>query len=97
MLIARVIGSAVSTIKATKLNTLKLLIVQEATVGNELLDRPPLIAADAVGAGEGELVFIVTGSSARYTDQTEGTPVDAAIVAIIDSLQVGGKTTFRKA
>ncbi len=98
MLIARVVGSAVSTVKAGKLTGLKLLIVQEVTTSNELRsDRVPIVAVDTVGAGEGELVFVITGSSARYTDLTEGVPVDASIVAIVDSLEVGGKETFRKA
>ncbi|MFQ5874330.1 MAG: EutN/CcmL family microcompartment protein [Dehalococcoidia bacterium] len=96
MLIARVIGSAVSTIKDVKLTGDKLLIVQEATVENQLLDRPPFIAVDTVGAGRGELVFVVMGSGARYTAQTENAPVDAAIVGILDSLEVEGEVTFRK-
>ena len=98
MLIARVVGSAVSTVKAGKLGGFKLLIVQEVTTNNEpLKERAPFVAVDTVGAGEGELVFVITGSSARYTDQTENVPVDAAIVAIVDSIEIDGKTTFRKA
>jgi microcompartment protein CcmK/EutM len=96
MLIARVIGSAVSTIKADKLSGSKLLIVQEATVENQLLDRAPFIAVDTVGAGRGELVFVALGSSARYTFRTVEAPVDAAIVAIVDSLEVDGKFVFKK-
>ena len=97
MLIARVVGSAVSTVKAGKLCGFKLLIVQEVSAVNEpLKERAPFVAVDTVGAGEGELVFVITGSSARYTDLTENVPVDAAIVAIVDSLEVDGKTTFRK-
>ncbi len=97
MLIARVVGSAVSTVKAGKLGGFKLLIVQEVSAGNEpIKDRAPFVAVDTVGAGEGELVFVITGSSARYTDRTENVPVDAAIVAIVDSLEIDGKTTFRK-
>ena len=96
MLIARVIGSAVSTIKSDKLSGLKLLIVQEATPSNQLSETAPLIAADTVGAGEGELVIVVTGSSARLTPLTDGAPVDAAIIGILDSLEVDRKTAFRK-
>jgi len=97
MLIARVIGSAVSTVKDEKLTGDKLLIIQQATVENQLLDRPPFIAVDTVGAGRGELVFVVMGSGARYTAHTENAPVDAAIVGILDSLEVEGEVTFRKA
>ena len=65
MIIARVVGSAVATIKADKLSARKLLVVQEATVSNELLDRTPIVAVDAVGAGEGELVLVAIGSGGR--------------------------------
>jgi microcompartment protein CcmK/EutM len=95
MLIARVVGSAVSTIKDDKLIGLKLLVVREATHTNELVGRP-FVAADAVGAGVGELVLIAQGSSARQTAQTKDKPVDAVIMGILDELEVGGELTFRK-
>jgi len=95
MLIARVIGSAVSTIKDSNLRGLKLLVVQEASPSDEVQGRP-FVAADTVGAGEGELVLIVTGSAARHTDKTQDYPVDAAIIGILDSLEVDGEITFRK-
>ena len=95
MLIARVVGSAISTIKEDKLKGLKLLVVREATVDNQLVGKP-IVAIDAVGAGEGELVLIAQGSSARQTRQTRDTPVDAVIMAILDSLEVEGQITFRK-
>lgn len=56
----------------------------------------PLVAVDAVGAGEGELVLLVQGSSARQTQVTEGHPVDCAIFAIVDSVERDGKLVFRK-
>jgi ethanolamine utilization protein EutN len=95
MLIARVVGSAISTIKEDRLKGLKLLVVREATVDNQLVGKP-IVAIDAVGAGEGELVLIAQGSSARQTRQTRDTPVDAVIMAILDSLEVEGQITFRK-
>jgi len=95
MLIARVVGSAVSTVKEDRLKGLKLLVVREATVDNQLVGKP-IVAVDAVGAGVGELVLIAQGSSARQTRQTRDTPVDAVIMAILDSLEVEGKVTFRK-
>jgi microcompartment protein CcmK/EutM len=95
MLIARVVGSAVSTIKDEKLTGLKLLVVREVTPGNELVGKP-LVAIDAVGAGEGELVLIASGSSARQTTATNNKPVDAVIMAILDSLQVEGELTYVK-
>jgi microcompartment protein CcmK/EutM len=95
MLIARVVGSAVSTVKEDRLKGLKLLVVREATVDNQLVGKP-IVAVDAVGAGVGELVLIAQGSSARQTRQTRDTPVDAVIMAILDSIEVEGKVTFRK-
>ncbi|GAA3855060.1 EutN/CcmL family microcompartment protein [Tessaracoccus defluvii] len=95
MRIARVIGSAVSTIKADSLRGSKLLVVQDASVSDEPTGEP-YVAVDAVGAGEGELVLIACGSAGRYTQWTADAPVDAVILAILDSLEVGGETTFRK-
>ncbi len=53
-------------------------------------------AVDAVGAGEGGLVLLVQGSSARQTSRTESTPVDCAIFAIVDTIEKDGKTVFTK-
>jgi len=96
MRIARIIGSAVSTIKADSLHGTKLLVVQPATAADLLLDESPFVAVDAVGAGHGELVLISEGSAGRYTSLTREAPVDAVILAILDSLEVDGETTFRK-
>jgi ethanolamine utilization protein EutN len=95
MLIARVVGSAVSTVKTPELRGLKLLVVREATPEDELVGDP-FVAADAVGAGEGELVLVARGSAARQTPETEGRPVDALIMGILDSLEVAGEVSFRK-
>ena len=95
MEIARVIGSAVSTIKDDALHGSKLLVVQQTDPADELQGEP-YVAIDAIGAGEGELVLVATGSAARQTRMTKDAPVDAAIIAILDSLEVDGSTTFRK-
>lgn len=95
MQIARVIGSAVSTVKDFRLTSLKLLIVQRASPSNQLYGDP-FIAADTVGAGEGELVILVEGSSARQTEKTLDSAVDAVIIGILDSLDVGGNRVFTK-
>ena len=96
MLIARVVGSAVSTIKDENLTGVKLLVVQEADVNGEPIGKPQ-VAIDSVGAGSGDLVLIAGGSSARQTPITENRPVDAVIMAILDSLEVDGAVTYRKA
>ncbi len=95
MLIARVVGSAVSTAKDERLRGAKLLVVQPATVTDERSGEP-FIAVDTVGAGEGELVIVARGSAARQTAHTEGVPADAAIVGILDSLEVDHDVSYRK-
>jgi len=95
MLICRVVGNVVSTIKDEKLTGKKILIVREATAENELVGKP-LAAIDTVDAGIGDLVLIAQGSSARQTTSTKDTPTDAVIMAIIDELAVDGKITFKK-
>ena len=55
-----------------------------------------VVAVDAVGAGTGEVVLYVTGSSARQTAVTDKRPTDATIIAIVDVVDVGGKVTFKK-
>jgi microcompartment protein CcmK/EutM len=95
VLIARVVGSVVSTVKNDKLSGRKLLIVREATANNELIGKA-IVAVDTVGAGTGELVLIAQGSAARQTDLTQASPVDAVIMAIVDSLEVEGELTFKK-
>ena len=95
MRIARVVGSAVSTIKDASLTGRKLLVVRETTVAGDLAG-PPFVAVDSVGAGEGELVLVAEGSAARNTEQTDSRPVDAVIMGILDSLEVDGAESFRK-
>ena len=95
MLIARVIGTTVSTIKDEKLTGRKLLILRQTDECGEAVGKP-YVAIDTVDAGIGDLVLTAAGSSARQTAITRDTPVDAVIMAMIDSLEVDGKTTFRK-
>jgi len=95
MIFARVVGNVVCTRKDDKLVGAKLLMVQP--VG--LDDNPRgnvLIGVDSVGAGEGELVLLVQGSSARQTSKTESAPVDCTIFAIVDTIEKDGKTVFTK-
>jgi microcompartment protein CcmK/EutM len=94
MLIARVIGSAVSTIKDEKLVNRKLLICVQTDETGKAIGKP-YVAIDTVDAGEGDLVLTAAGSSARQTTITKDTPVDAVVMAVIDSLSVEGKVTFR--
>ncbi len=95
MRIAVVIGATISTIKDPKIQGRKLLVVRETDEAGQAYGKP-LVAVDTVDAGTGDLVLIAQGSSARMTDVTKDTPVDAVIMAVIDSLEVGGQVTFRK-
>jgi microcompartment protein CcmK/EutM len=95
MLIARVIGTTVATIKDEKLIGRKLLIVRQTDERGAPVGKP-FVAIDTVDAGVGDLVLTAAGSSARQTNQTKDTPVDAVIMAMIDSLEVDGQVVYRK-
>ncbi|MBI9044067.1 MAG: EutN/CcmL family microcompartment protein [Anaerolineaceae bacterium] len=95
MLIARVIGTTVSTIKDEKLEGCKLMILQQTDESGAGIGKP-YVAIDTVDAGTGDLVLTAGGSSARQTTITKNTPVDAVIMAIIDELEVEGQIVFRK-
>ena len=89
-------GTVVSTNKAEKLYGLKLLIVKPIDIETWQEKGTPVVAIDAVGAGEGEVVMTVSGSSSRQTTVTENKPVDQTIIAIIDHVDVNGKRLFEK-
>ncbi len=95
MIFARVTGNVVCTQKDEKLVGSKLLLVQPVDLADAAKGNP-IVAVDAVGAGEGELVLLVQGSSARQTSRTTGNPVDAVIFAIVDTVEQHGKHVFNK-
>ncbi|GAB1443071.1 MAG: EutN/CcmL family microcompartment protein [Ignavibacteriales bacterium] len=85
MIIGKVIGTVWSTKKDENLVGAKFLIVRELDL--ELKAKSNfVIAVDSVGAGEGEVVLVATGSSARQTNFTKNKPIDAVVMAIIDKL-----------
>jgi ethanolamine utilization protein EutN len=88
MWVGTVIGTLVATPKDDSLTGCKLLIVQPVDFGKNTHNKKHVIAVDKIGAGTGEEVLVVTGSSARMvTDNPQGA-VDAAIVGIIDSIEI---------
>lgn len=95
MVIAKVTGSAVATLKHDLLKTTKLLLVSPADVKGDVTGDP-FIAVDLVGAGEGELVMVSQGSSARAATGQNLSPADAAIVGILDTLHFEESISFRK-
>jgi microcompartment protein CcmK/EutM len=95
MLIGRVVGTVVSTNKEQELAGLKLLLVRGADVEGKATGSL-VVAIDAVGAGVGEVVLYASGSSARQTQVTKDRPVDATIMAIVDSIEHEGRQTYTK-
>ena len=96
LILARVIGTVVCTHKDEKLVGAKILVVQPVSFSDQSPDGKPLVAVDSVGAGEGEIVMVCSGSSARQTARTQNVPIDAVIMAIVDSVEINGQTTFVK-
>jgi ethanolamine utilization protein EutN len=99
MFLARVTGVVVATQKVASMTGHKLLTVEPLRV--EPRDRDKLVGVgrtfvvvDTVGAGQGEMVLIVQGSSARLTPQTEKLPVDCTIIGIVDTVTVENRTLF---
>ena len=87
MFLGRVIGTVWSTRKDENLVGAKFLIVRQLDLSLKEKDNF-VVAVDSVGAGEGEVVLVASGSSARQTDFTKNKPVDAVIMAIVDKLDV---------
>ena len=99
MEIGRVVGTVVSTIKSSGLNSFKLLVVTPVAVSEEMAapaGAATYVAVDLVGAGEGEIVLVTRGSAARIPDATE-VPTDAAIIAVVDTVQIGSENAYSKA
>lgn len=95
MLIARVIGTVVETLKHKSLSSAKILIVTKCDEGGKSIGRP-FLAVDLVGAGEKELVCVTQGSSARLATGNTESATDSAIVGIIDRLDIINKNTYVK-
>ncbi len=90
MFLGKVIGTVWSTKKDENLVGAKFLIVRKLDLDlNERSDF--VVAVDSVGAGEGEVVLVATGSSSRQTHFTQDKPIDAVIMAIVDKLDISIK------
>ena len=87
MILGQVVGSVVATQKDKSLLSKKLLIVKYIDLDGNLLDSF-VVAVDIVGVGVGEKVLVVSGSSARQTEETKDRSIDSVIVAKVDSYQV---------
>jgi microcompartment protein CcmK/EutM len=97
MQLARVKGTVVSTHKAPSMEGLRLLLLERVDAATMKPKGDFVVAIDSVGANAGEVVFYVTGSSARMTDTTKGKPSDATIIAIVDNIEKDGQLVYEKA
>ena len=96
MLLGKVVGTLVATRKETTMEGLKFLVLKQLDIeGKETSGYR--VAADAVGAGLGEIVLYATGSAARQTKYTHERPCDGVILAIVDVLEVDGEVKYDKA
>ena len=86
MIICRVVGHVWATKKEERLDGLKLMVVQEEETSSR--SKKTYVAVDVVGAGIGEQVLVVSGSTARGVFGEKGVPADMAIVGIIDNLEM---------
>lgn len=103
MQLARVRGNVVASIKASGLAAHKLLLLEPVAAANptaagenSALSTAVYVAVDLVGAGVGEVVLVTLGSAARVASDGQATPTDAAVIAIVDSVQLDGEPTFVK-
>jgi ethanolamine utilization protein EutN len=99
MFLARVIGAVVSTkkdeaMKGYKLLLLRPMLVDESDPAKFRPGSNTIVAVDAMGAGNGELVLFCQGSSARQTSGLKQLPIDAAVVGIVDSVDVMNKRVY---
>ena len=92
MKLGRIVGTVVASRKDPSLESLKLLVVANLTTTLER-EGGYVVAVDSVGAGVGEVILYATGSSARQTAVTKDRPVDAVIMAIVDSFDIEGRST----
>jgi ethanolamine utilization protein EutN len=102
MFLAEVIGQVVSTKKDEQMVGRKLLLLRPKLVDEKDPTKfkdgqNTIVAVDTVGAGDGELVMFCQGSSARAAQGLKQIPVDAAIIAIVDCVEVKGKTLYKNA
>jgi microcompartment protein CcmK/EutM len=95
MLIAKVIGTTISTIKDENLKGRKLLIVRQTDETGTVFGKP-YVAVDTLDAGVGDLVLTAHGSGGRQTYLTKNSPVDAVIMAVIDHMELSGEVVYRK-
>ncbi|MFW6137611.1 MAG: EutN/CcmL family microcompartment protein [Spirochaetota bacterium] len=96
MVLARVVGTVVSTRKEPKIEGIKFLLIEKIDPGTMKGLGEYVVAMDSVGANPGEIVFYAAGSSSRMTSVTQGRPSDATITAIVDAIEIKGRYVYHK-
>ncbi len=99
MFLARVTGSVVATQKVASMTGQKLLVVEPYRLDDKGRDRlvptgRTFVVVDTLGAGLGEMVLICQGSSARLTPETDKLPIDAVVIGLVDTVDIGGRAIF---
>jgi len=96
MILGLVVGTVVASRKEPTLEGLKLLVVRPCDVDGQPTGGAPVVAADAVDAGVGEVVLYAAGSSARQTQATTNKPIDHTIMAVVDMVEMNGEQRYLK-
>lgn len=99
MFVAKVTGNLVATQKVASMIGHKLLMVEPYRVDEKSRDRliptgRSFVVVDTLGAGLGEMVLICQGSSARLTPETDKLPIDAVVIGLVDTVDLGGNVIF---
>jgi len=101
MFVAMVTGSVVATQKTGSMTGHKLLVVEPYRLDEKSRSRlvatgRTFIAVDTLGAGEGQLVLVTQGSSARLTPETKTLPIDAVVIGLVDTVRIEGREVFNR-
>lgn len=94
MIIAEIVGTLVCTQKDASLVGKKMMLVQPVNIKSLKPEGNTFVALDAVGAGSGELVMVVSGGSARMADNFSKVAVDQSIVGIVDRIEIKNSVVF---
>jgi ethanolamine utilization protein EutN len=100
MILARVEGSVIATKKNAKMTGHKFLVVRPLVIDSPEAvafksGASTLVAIDSLGAGEGDVVLVVQGSSARLAADDKDSPVDAVVIGIVDQVDIAKRQVFR--
>ncbi|PID56571.1 ethanolamine utilization protein EutN [candidate division KSB3 bacterium] len=96
MILGKVVGTVVSSQRADGLDTPVYLLIETCDQQGQG-QQQFLVALDLMGAAPGEIVLLSQGSAARQTAVTDGKPLDAVTIAIVDQLDQGGTLTYHRA